>query len=191
MDEGRIRGEIGRAVTVYQEVTGRLPRGFGAPGWQVSVTSLRALDEMGFAYASDTRGTQPFFPRVAGRALRTLQLPTTCPTLDEILGLGGLDGDGYVALVRRELQGKTRGILTLHAEMEGIGFRAVADRLIAALHAEGAQWLPLEILAEQVRAEGEDRVPVVEVVPRPIRGRAGTVAMPAGLEVPFEPLTTG
>jgi peptidoglycan/xylan/chitin deacetylase (PgdA/CDA1 family) len=183
MDEGTVREEIGRAMTVYHEVTSRLPRGFGAPGWQVSMASLRALDEMGFAYASDTRGTQPFFPLVAGCALRTLQLPTTCPTLDEALGLDGLDGDGYVALVSRQLQGKARGVLTLHSEMEGIGFQAVADRLIAALHAEGARCLSLEILAEQVRAAGEQCVPVVEVVPRPIRGRAGTVAMPLGLEV--------
>jgi hypothetical protein len=41
----------------------------------------------------------------------------------------------------------------------------------------------LEVLAEHVRAEGEERVPVVEIVHRPIRGRAGTVAMPAGFEV--------
>jgi hypothetical protein len=138
---------------------------------------------MGFAYASDTRGTQPFFPRVAGRALRTLQLPTTSPTLDEVLGLDGLDGDGFVAVVRRELRGKARGVLSLHAEMEGVAFQAVTERLFAALRADGARCLPLEILAGHVRAEGEDRVPVIEIVPRPIGGRAGTVAMPAGFEV--------
>jgi peptidoglycan/xylan/chitin deacetylase (PgdA/CDA1 family) len=183
MREGSVREEVGRAVAVYQEVTGRLPRGFGAPGWQVTMGSLRALDEMGFAYASDTRGTQPFFPRVAGRALRTLQLPTTSPTLDEVLGLDGLDGDGFVAVVRRELRGKARGVLSLHAEMEGVAFQAVTERLFAALRADGARCLPLEILAGHVRAEGEDRVPVIEIVPRPIGGRAGTVAMPAGFEV--------
>lgn len=183
MDAGAVREEIGLAVSVYQEVAGRSPRGFGAPGWQVSVASLGALDEMGFTYASDTRGTQPFFPRVAGRAVRTLQLPTTCPTLDEALGMDGLDGDGYIALVCRELRGKVRGVLTLHAEMEGRGFQAVTDRLLTTLRAEGARCLPLEVLAEHVRAEGEERVPVVEIVHRPIRGRAGTVAMPAGFEV--------
>jgi len=184
MDKDSVREEIGRAVAVCHEVTGRLPRGFGAPGWQVSIASLRTLDEVGFAYASDTRGTQPFFPRVAGLALRTLQLPTMCPTLDEVLGLDGLDGDAYVALVRGELRVKARVILTLHAEMEGVAFQAVTGRLFAALRAEGARCLPLEVLAEHVRAEGEDRIPVVEIVSRHIRGRAGTVAMPRGLEVP-------
>ncbi|MBI4840786.1 MAG: polysaccharide deacetylase family protein, partial [candidate division NC10 bacterium] len=100
MEDRAVREEIGRAVAVYREVAGRDPRGFGAPGWQVSAASLRILDEVGFVYASDTRGKGPFFPRVDGRALRTLQLPTTFPTLDEILGLDGMRGADFVGLVR-------------------------------------------------------------------------------------------
>ena len=184
MDEAAVRDEIGRAVTIYHEVTGRAARGFGAPGWQVSAASLRALDEMGFAYASDTRGLGPFFPRVAGRRLRTLQLPTTLPTLDEILGLDDGDGAGFVARVRREVQGRAWRVLTLHAEMEGRGFQGVADRLLSEVREDGVTCLPLEVLADRIRAEGQDKVAVAEVVSRPIRGRAGTVAMPVGLEVP-------
>ena len=184
MDEAAVRDEIGRAVTIYHEVTGRAARGFGAPGWQVSAASLRALDEMGFAYASDTRGLGPFFPRVAGRRLRTLQLPTTLPTLDEVLGLDDGDGAGFVARVRREVQGRAWRVLTLHAEMEGRGFQGVADRLLSEVREDGVTCLPLEVLADRIRAEGQDKVAVAEVVSRPIRGRAGTVAMPVGLEVP-------
>lgn len=183
MGERDVREEISRAVATFREVTGRSPRGFGAPGWQVSAASLRVLEEVGFAYASDTRGSRPFFPRVAGRTLRTLQLPTTVPTLDEILGLDGMTGEDFVGLVRRELEGTAWGVLTLHAEMEGVGFQAVADRLLTVMGEAGATCLPLEMLSERVRAEGEERIPVADVVPRPIRGRAGTVAMPAGLEV--------
>ncbi len=183
MDEPAVREEIGRAVTIYRDVTGRAPRGFGAPGWQVSAASLRALDGMGFAYASDTRALEPFFPRAAGQRLRTLQLPTTFPTLDEVLGLDGADGDGFVARVRRDIHGRAWSVLTIHAEMEGIAFQEVADRLLAGLREDGVTLLPLEVLAERVRAEGEGKVPVAEVLCRPIRGRAGTVAMPAGLEI--------
>jgi undecaprenyl phosphate-alpha-L-ara4FN deformylase len=183
MDERAVRGEIGRAVTLYREVTGRAPRGFGAPGWQVSAASLQVLDEMGFAYASDARGLEPFFPRVAGLRLQTLQLPTTFPTLDEVLGPDDLDGQGFVGGVRRGVRGRNWSVLTIHAEMEGVGFQAVADRLLWGLREDGVTCLPLEILAEQVRAQGGEKIPVTEVVSRPIRGRAGTVAMPAGLEI--------
>ncbi|MBI4573924.1 MAG: polysaccharide deacetylase family protein [candidate division NC10 bacterium] len=183
MDDPAVREEIDRAVTLYREISGQFPRGFGAPGWQCTAASLRVLDRAGFAYASDTRGTGPFFPRVAGRRGRTLQLPTTFPTLDEVLGLDTPDGDGFAALVCRQLTDRPWPVLTLHAEMEGAGFLAAADRLLARLRQAGAKSLPLEVLAERILQEGEGRIPVTEVVPRPIRGRAGTVAMPAGLEV--------
>lgn len=183
MDEDAVREEIGRAVTIYRKVTGRPPRSFGAPGWQVSAASLRALDEIGFAYASDTRGQGPFFPRVAGRRLRTLQLPTTFPTLDEVLGLDDGDSAGFVARVRREVQGRAWSVFTMHAEMEGRGFQGVADRLLSGVREDGMTCLPLEVLADRIRAEGQEKVAVAEVLSRPIRGRAGTVAMPAGLEV--------
>ena len=178
-----VREEIGRAVTLYREVTGRAPRGFGAPGWQVSPASLEVLDEIGFAYASDARGLRPFFPRVAGQALRTLQLPTTFPTLDEVLGPDDPDGAGFAGLVRREVRGRTPCVLTMHAEMEGRGFQAVADRLLEWVREDGVTCLPLENLAERVRQQGAEKIPVADVVPRPIAGRAGTVAIPVGLEV--------
>ncbi len=183
MDDPAVRREIDRAVVLYREISGQFPRGFGAPGWQCTAASLHVLDGAGFAYASDTRGTSPFFPRVAGRRGRTLQLPTTFPTLDEVLGLETPDGDGFAELVCRRLTERPWPVLTLHAEMEGAGFLAAADRLLERLGREGAMPLPLEALAERVLQEGVDRIPVTDVVPRPIRGRSGTVAMPAGLEV--------
>jgi undecaprenyl phosphate-alpha-L-ara4FN deformylase len=183
MAEHEVREEIRRAMAVYQEVTGAAPVGFGSPGWQVTPASLRAVDDAGFAYASDTRGLQPFFPCGAAGRFRTLQLPTTLPTLDEVLGLDGMDAEGYAALVRRSVKGRTWSVLTLHAEMEGIAYRGMAGKLLAGLLKDEVTCVPLEALAKQVLAEGAGQVPVAEVVLRPIRGRAGTVAMPANLEV--------
>jgi hypothetical protein len=51
------------------------------------------------------------------------------------------------------------------------------------LRETGVTCLPLERLAERVGGQGEDTIPAAEIVARPIRGRAGTVAMPAGFEV--------
>ena len=48
--------------------------------------------------------------------------------------------------------------------------------------AQGVRCLPLIEIAMAIRAAGEDRIPVAEIVPRPIRGRAGSVATPQGLE---------
>jgi len=183
MDEEAVREEMRRAIALYREVAGRAPQGFGAPGWQVTAASLRALDEAGFTYASDSRGLAPFFPRVEGQRLQTLQLPTTFPTLDEALGLDVLDGEGFVALVRQGVRPDAWNVLTIHAEMEGMSFQSAAERLLSMLRANEVVCLPLEVVAERIRAMDQGKIPVVELIPRPIRGRAGTVAMPAGLEV--------
>jgi hypothetical protein len=173
---------MAQAVAVYERVIERRPEGFGAPGWQCSPASLRALDDMGFAYASDTRGRQPFFPSLDGQTLRTLQIPTTLPTLDEVLGLDGMDGDGFVGRVNQRLRQDPWPVLTLHAEMEGRRFLHVAERLLACWGAQGVRCLPLIEIATAIRAAGEDRIPVAQIVPRLIRGRAGPVATPQGLE---------
>ena len=182
MAEAEVRREMAQAVVVYERVIGRRPQGFGAPGWQCNPASLRALDDMGFAYASDTRGRQPFFPALNGRKLQTLQIPTTLPTLDEVLGLDEMDGEGFVSLVNQRLRQDPWPVLTLHAEMEGRRFLHVAETLLACWGAQGVRCLPLAEMATRVRAANEDRIPVADIVPRPIRGRAGSVATPQGLE---------
>ena len=67
-------------------------------------TALALEEQLGFSYASDTRGNGPFMPLIAGRRGRVPQLPTTLPTLDELIGLDGVH-DGQRA---RRLAGAQR-----------------------------------------------------------------------------------
>jgi peptidoglycan/xylan/chitin deacetylase (PgdA/CDA1 family) len=182
MADGDVRREMARAVAVYERLIGRRPHGFGAPGWQCRPASLRALDELGFAYASDARGRHPFYPLLDGHRLHTLQVPTTLPTLDEVLGVDGMDGAGFVGRVSRGVGQDPWPVLTLHAEMEGQRFLGVAEALLMRWRGQGVRCLPLNEIATAIRAAGEDRIPVAEIVPRPIKGRAGSVATPRGLE---------
>ncbi len=182
MADSAVREEMKRAVGVYEQVAGCRPKGFGAPGWQCNPTSLRMVDELGFAYASDTRGRHPFFPTVDGARLRTLQLPTTLPTLDEVLGVEGRDGDAFLALIGRALRRDPWPVLTLHAELEGGRFRWWVEKLLGSCEARRTNCVPLAELMAAVRAGGDDGIPEAEVISRPIPGRHGSVAMPAGWE---------
>jgi peptidoglycan/xylan/chitin deacetylase (PgdA/CDA1 family) len=184
MDAQAVRGEVGQAVALYRDITGMDPRGFGGPGWQCSAASLAALDEFGFSYASDTRDGVPFFPRVNGGSLSTLQLPTTMPTLDEALGIAIPEGSGFPGLVRQHLGAQPWPVLTIHAELEGRGYLPVTDQLLHALRAERVEVVPLETLAEAIRRQWRGRIPVADIALRPIAGRAGTVAMPGALGMP-------
>jgi undecaprenyl phosphate-alpha-L-ara4FN deformylase len=184
LSDAEIRRHVESATTIYRKVTGRAPAGFGAPGWQCSAASLRVVDAVGFRYASDTRGRRPFYPRMAGETFRTLQLPTTFPTADEILGVNAIDEEAFVEEIRRGLGSGCEGVLTLHAEMEGRRYLSLAEALLGVLAAEGVTCVPLAKIAEGILASRRERIPVAEIVHRPIRGRAGTVAMPEGWEVP-------
>jgi peptidoglycan/xylan/chitin deacetylase (PgdA/CDA1 family) len=184
MREAEVRDEMARAARAYERAIGCRPQGSGAPGWQCSPSSLRVVDEFGLAYASDTRGQRPFFPSLNGVPLRTLQLPTTLPTLDEAMGLRGTNEAGFLALIGRGLKRDPWPVLTLHAEMEGGRFLGVAETVLAQCAAWHVQCVPLLELAAAVRSAGEERIPFAEIADRPVSGRAGCVAMPVGLEPP-------
>ncbi len=64
------------------------PRVHGAAGWQMNEHVPKLQAQFGFEVASDTRGTTPFAPEGGG----VMQIPTTLPTLDEILERDDPDG---------------------------------------------------------------------------------------------------
>ena len=71
-------------------IGGRGVRGLGA-GWQVNEYVPALEQALGFRYASDTRGVCPFVPVVNGAEVAVPQLPTTLPTLDELIGRPDLE----------------------------------------------------------------------------------------------------
>ena len=57
----------------------------------MNLHALRLTQALGFDYCSDGRGTHPYLPVVDDAELiRCPQLPTTLPTLDELIGLDGI-----------------------------------------------------------------------------------------------------
>ncbi|MCX6356269.1 MAG: polysaccharide deacetylase family protein [Candidatus Aureabacteria bacterium] len=80
--------EFESAQRAFREVTGRDAESSAAPGWACSPRQLSVQDESPCVYHSDCRGSTPFFPLMGGIAFTHLQVPTTLPTLDELLGTG-------------------------------------------------------------------------------------------------------
>jgi peptidoglycan/xylan/chitin deacetylase (PgdA/CDA1 family) len=68
--EAWTRTEMQRAATRYAEIFGGPAGTHGAAGWQMNRHAFRMLDELGFVYASDTRGTRPS-PATFTRCMRS------------------------------------------------------------------------------------------------------------------------
>jgi len=175
MTEAEVREEFGKARREYERIIGEPARTAGAAGWQANSLSLAAYDDAGLLYASDCRGTHPFFPRSGGSTFRTLQVPSTLPTLDELLGRPefpvGRISDHYLSLLKPGLN-----VLTVHAEMEGMRHEPFFRSLLAALRDRGVRFI---LLREHAAELLKDRasLPVCDLVMGTVDGRSGTLAV--------------
>jgi undecaprenyl phosphate-alpha-L-ara4FN deformylase len=120
-DAAWTRREFVRALEAFEGVFGSASRAHAAAGWQLNALVLELEHEFALDYASDARGSTPFWPTMNGVPGRCVQLPTTLPTFDELIGVDGLDAQGAAeVLLRRSRSGASdTHVFTLHAELEG------------------------------------------------------------------------
>jgi peptidoglycan/xylan/chitin deacetylase (PgdA/CDA1 family) len=163
------------AVERFTEVFGVAPGAHCAAGWQMNAHAFKLQPRLGMRYASDTRGVAPFWPRVEGRAVDCMQLPTTLPTLDELIGRPDLEGGSPVAQLLKLTETQPRDhVFTLHAELEGRKLSPWLEELIRGWRAQGYQ---LTGLGEYHASLDSGRVPVHDIVYGEVPGRSGVLAL--------------
>jgi len=169
----KVQGELDKASRLFFETFHFRAETTAAPGWTVSPASLQVQDAMSLKYCSDSRGCSPFYPVIDGRRYSTLQIPTTLPTMDELLGMDGISSgtinDHYLALIRPGLN-----VHTIHAELEGGGMANVFIDLLQRLQKADARFLALSQAAQEAMV---NTPPDCELVMKEIPGRAGLVAV--------------
>jgi undecaprenyl phosphate-alpha-L-ara4FN deformylase len=172
--EAGVRNELEDAFEAYRAILGEASKSFAAPGWRTNDTALIALDAMGLDYRSDTRGIAPYRCVVDGRVLATPEIPTTLPTLDEVMGRPDLSDDSavrefYLGLCKPD----ALNVHTIHAETEGMGQLENFTALIRALKERGATFVQLREVAWRLnRAE----LSACEVIRTTLPGRAGWIS---------------
>ena len=162
------------AVDRHAEVFGEAPRVHGAAGWQMNAHALRLTQRLGFAYASDCRGRHPFVPVWNGEIVRCPQLPTTLPTLDELIGIDGHDANNldrhYLTLTANPRD----HVFTLHAELEGMKLAPLFERLLTGWREQGYRLTAMQELAAGLDI---DRLPRHEMIRGEVAGRSGTLML--------------
>ena len=176
LGEAGVTDEIERAIASYVKILKIPPQGFAAPGWQATDASLAVQDRQGFLYCSDTRGAFPFLPMTRGQTYRTLQIPTTLPTLDEVLGSDGMQGERVNSFFLSQLRPDRLNVHTIHAEVEGRAQLDLFASLLKHLEVRGVAYVKLCDVAKALLYQGPGDLPRAAVQHRPIPGRAGEVA---------------
>lgn len=129
-----------RAYERYVEIFRQAPTTHGAAGWQMNAHALHQLDHWNLPYASDVRiasgsNIGAFQPRIHHQnhhhRLHCVQIPTTLPTLDELIGVDGMDAHGAAQSLLAVTQAQPRDhVFTLHSELEGAKLLPVFEMLL-------------------------------------------------------------
>jgi undecaprenyl phosphate-alpha-L-ara4FN deformylase len=141
-----------RAEDRFRLIFGRTAPTHGAAGWQMNSHAFAEHDAAGYAYASDGRAMLAengalLDPQAGPYRLpgsQCVQLPTTLPTLDELLGRK-IDGVTIsTANIAEHLLKLTAGaardhVYTLHAELEGQKLSPIFEQLLSGWKAQGYQ----------------------------------------------------
>jgi len=169
-----LRSRFERAIGAFESALGEPPAFTGAPGWQVTPASLQVQDEFGFSWASDCRGGEPFYPALAGHRAETLQIPTSLPTSDELLGAGIARERDLAAWYSAHLVPDRLNVIGLHAEAEGIHFSGWIQAWLRELRDQHVTFVSLPEVARRER----ERAPLRRIEQRELPGRSGAVACP-------------
>jgi len=170
-----VRAEFIAARAEFLRIFGTEAQTAGAPGWQSNARSRQIYDEAGLLYSSDVRGSEPFFPRIGNQVFKTLEIPSTLPTFDELLGRPEYPEDKIVPHYLSLLRDDRPNVFTLHAEIEGMGHRPLFRALLASCRDAGVEFIRLDELAREL-LKNPDAIPTHDQVPAEIDGRSGNVA---------------
>lgn len=131
-DENWTQTYIALAVEEFEAVLHQPPKTFAAAGWQVNPFLFFLEQELGLEYASDTRGKSVFFPVLQDMKSTCPQIPTTLPTLSGMLGVEGVTRENVHEYLYAESQYVLPNghIYSLDAEMEGIGYLPLMEKLV-------------------------------------------------------------
>lgn len=164
-----LRADFTAAARAFEAALGTPPSASAAPGWRTNAAALLVQEELGLRYASDVRGRVAFRPRVEGGPLKTVQIPTTMPTMDELIGRSRDIAGALSATLGDDLN-----VFTLHAEVEGGPLLEPFSAWLTELRRRGRSVVRVRDVADAVAA-GPLREAVV--ARGHVAGRSGWVAV--------------
>lgn len=174
MRDSEIDAEFSNARAEFEKVFGSVAKCCGAPGWQITPSALKIEDDADLLFASDVRGQFPFFPKMGGKVFQTLQIPSTLPTLDEVLG--DVKIEDVADMHFKTMESQTYSVITAHAELEGMAYLDWFDEFLNKAKKRGVEFYSLFDRAKELLANRES-VPIGEIEMSPFLGRSGLLAV--------------
>lgn len=148
MTREEIERDYNAAHLAFEKIFGHKAHSSAAPGWHATPTSKVVQDKYRLLYTSDTRGGEPFFPDIPGLNLNTLEIPSTLPTWDEMLGLPEFKNETDFLNYYRSLIHGTE-VHSIHTEVEATAKLDLFRKQLKLWKDDGVQFITLEQLARE------------------------------------------
>jgi undecaprenyl phosphate-alpha-L-ara4FN deformylase len=179
MDRSAIAADIRKAFDLLEKIVGKSPQSFAAPAWRVTPQALDVLDAFPFEYESDCRGHSIFRPLISGRRYGHVQVPTTLPTYDELIGVH-CSPETYNDYLLDKIVPGSLHVLTIHAEVEGISCLKLFEEFLIQAVRRNISFHPL---GELVRKDDRS-VPLSAIEQTRVSGREGWISCQALTSTP-------
>jgi undecaprenyl phosphate-alpha-L-ara4FN deformylase len=168
--------ELTKATDRFAEIFGEPAKTHGAAGWQMNAHAIRMSARLGFDYCSDGRGQTPFLPMVGNEVVRCPQLPTTLPTLDELIGIDNITETTVADHVLKLTAKPTSAphVYTLHTELEGGKLKPAFDALLRGWKAQGYELTSTRSIYNELNVA---TLPIHRVEFGTLPGRSGTLML--------------
>lgn len=174
------KSEMMAAQDRFKDIYKEPAKTHGAAGWQMSKHALRLTQSMGFDYCSDGRAdpasATPHFPVVNGEIIDCPQIPTSLPTLDELIGIDGISETNVAAhlLKMTEISPPSGHVFTMHAELEGMRLLSVFEQLLIGWKAQGYEFISTRTIFENLN---RNHLPYFNAIHGDIAGRSGNLLL--------------
>lgn len=183
------RCEMFSAQDRFTEIFKAPAKTHGAAGWQMSNHALRLTQEMGFDYCSDGRAmlpdAVPHFPVINAEIIDCPQLPTTLPTLDELIGLDDCSESNVherllaitekaPSTIKSSQEPMSAHVFTLHAELEGMRLLPALEKLLDGWRQQGYELVATETIYQNL---DRSHLPYFVAERGTIAGRSGSLLM--------------
>ena len=185
MSRGWIEDVVAKEHVRFREIFGAPAAFQAAPGWTATPLSVEVQEAHGVLATSDTRGGEPFFAlRADGAPSKVLEIPSTLPTLDELLALplrgAGTQAEKACEFLRVNVK-KGLNVHSIHTEIEGAAsFAAPFASLLAAWRSDGVSFLTFEEICRPLLSARMS--PVKALTWTTLPGRATPVATGGAIE---------
>jgi undecaprenyl phosphate-alpha-L-ara4FN deformylase len=173
MSAAELAEETISGVETLARILGTDPNCSAAAGWRCNPAALAVKQKFGMTYHSDCRGVSIFRPIVDG-AILTPQIPVTLPTYDELVGRDGISDANYNTTLLDQIEAGRLNVLTIHAEVEGIGKLALFQSFLDEAEKRGLSFVPLVDLLPPI-----EEIPLGSIAEGSVAGRDGVLCVQA------------